>query len=82
VTFSKYLHFFSSARTSLVCLSTKRVYSHETPAAVSFLDPNTLASAPSVDTSNTVAAPASSGDGSNVVTAAEQDAQEGRSSLD
>ncbi|GAB1318903.1 FAS1 domain-containing protein [Madurella fahalii] len=42
-------------------------------------DPNLVASDPGVDTSNNVAS--SGGDTSNVVTAAEQEAQEGRSSL-
>jgi hypothetical protein len=55
------------------------VYSHETPAPVSF-DPNLVASNPGVDTSNNAAG--NSGDTSNVVTAAEQEAQEGRVSLD
>ncbi|KAK4126212.1 hypothetical protein N657DRAFT_298753 [Parathielavia appendiculata] len=50
--------------------------------SVSF-DPNLLAPGVSVGNSNAaVPAPSSDGEGSNVVTAAEQEAQEGRSSLD
>jgi hypothetical protein len=58
------------------------VYSHETPASISF-DPSLLAPGVGVDNSDVaVAAPSGgSSDTSNVVTAAEQEAQEGNSSL-
>jgi hypothetical protein len=66
-------------------LSAKRVYSHERPPAPVSFDPNLLAPGVGADFSSNidVAAPPS-GDGdddSNVVTAAEQEAQEGRGSI-
>lgn len=59
------------------------VHTRDPPAAVSF-DPNLLAPGVGADVSANIdvaAPPSNEDDGSNIVTAAEQEAQEGRGSI-